>query len=294
MQNIVYVTDNNFWMYLYVSLYSLLKNNKDEKFSVYILTDMENDNFIDKLPYLYSIGNLINCEIVKINKAMIDSFPINERLSYISKATYYRIFIGSLLPKEIKKVLYLDCDTIVEKPLNELFSLSLDQHVLAAAEDRAGVDCAKRMGLPKGFKYFNAGVMMINLEKWRSLDIEGRLLDYIKNNSDKLTYNEQDALNAVLYSEYYLISPKFNFQEYNNEIFTPHVEPYIIHYLGSPKPWSYLSEYPHGYRYWEYLKETPYQGYSESDRTFLNILIKHSRIKPALRRVKKILITNHS
>ena len=294
MQYVVFVTDHNFWMHLYVSLYSLLKNNKDEKFVVYILTDMVNENFTGKLPFLYNMGNLVNCEILEINKSMIDSFPINERLSYISKATYYRIFIGSLLPSEIKKVLYLDCDTIVEAPLNELFNLSLQQHVLAATEDRAGEDCAERMDLPDGFKYFNAGVMLINIEKWRSLGIEGRLLDFINKNSDKLIYNEQDALNAVLYNEYLLISPKFNFQEYNNEMFTPNVEPYIIHYLGSPKPWSYLSEYPHRQRYWDYLKETPYQEYSESDRTFLNILIKHLKIKPALRRVKKILLTNYS
>ena len=174
MNYVLYTTDANYWMHLYVSLYSLLVNNKKRDFMIYILTDERNDEFDKNLNILYKIGNLIACQVI-----VIDLHDINwPTYHHVSKAAHFRLFITDHLPEEVKKILYLDCDTIIDGPIGELLDLDLSAHVIAAAPDDNWPKHSKRLNLPQGVKYFNSGVLLINMNSWVLENVEYRYMEY--------------------------------------------------------------------------------------------------------------------
>ena len=275
MHNVLYATDANYWMHLYVSMYSLLKNNGKSKFTVYIFTDEANEVFIDNLSFLYELGNLADCIIIEVDSSVAEAYPLGD-FDYFTKAIYYRLFMGQLLPEEVKIILYLDCDTIIDGPIDELFKIVFDRKTLAAVHDKGSLNDSKRLKLPNGVSYFNSGVLLVNIERWRSLNVECRILSYIEKNPDILRFPDQDALNAVLFDEYININPQFNFHEWGSILQiegTNAIEPIIIHYVDCPKPWYYLSDHPLKEKYWSYLKETPYRDYRETDRNLKNYFV---------------------
>ncbi len=293
MNHIVYATDANYWMHLYVSLYSLLFNNKNQKFSVYVITDSKNQDFFSKLPALYKLGNLENFKCIEINKHTLDWLPLME---HFTVATYYRLLIGRLLDQKIKKVLYIDCDTVVEDSLNEIFETNIDDFLLAAVVDQYYTDHSSRLGLRHKIKWFNGGILLINLDKWREMKAEDRMFDFIKQNEEMITCADEDALNAISVGNWLELNPRFNIQKpFARSIKEGmlSLKPAIIHFIES-KPWEYMSEHPYKERYWFYLKKTPYSSYKEPDRNLVNILIKITRKAPMLhsflRGIKKVLL----
>jgi len=281
VHNVLYATDANYWMHLYVSMYSLLRNNGKSKITVYILTDEANEEFIDNLSFLYELGNLADCIIIEVDSSVAEAYPLGY---HFTKAIYYRLFIGQLLPEEVKKILYLDCDTIIDGPLDVLFKTDLKEYVLGAAPDYylGAQNKLVRLNLSKDVKYFNSGVLLINMEKWRSMNVERRALEYIEKNSDTIELPDQDALNTVLHYDYKELSSEYNFlidfkaerEEGENDI-----SPAIIHYIdASCKPWFYMSNHYLKDRYWVYLRETPYRCYREVDRNLKNASIKLVRL----------------
>ena len=94
-----------------------------------------------------------------MDSTLIDNLPLSkaEGLNHISKATYYRLLIADILPKEIDRVLYLDCDIIVNDSLEELWGIDMTGKAIAASPQiGSGHDC-ERLGYPIEDGYFNAG-----------------------------------------------------------------------------------------------------------------------------------------
>jgi len=289
---LLYCTDANYWMALYVSLYSLLKNNLDSKFKVFIISDSKDETFFNNLAFLKDFNNLIEVQHIQPDLSHLKNVPVSQ---YITIASYYRILLSHLLPENIKSILYLDCDTIIESSISEIFGKNIDNYALSAATDCEYIKNNIRLNLPKDAKYFNSGVLLINLEKWRSTNVEDRLFAYIKKDLENIIYHDQDILNAVLYNEWAEFNLKFNFQEFNSKKISfakkyPNVRPSIIHFLGKPKPWFYMSVYPHKKRFWAYLKETPYRDYREPDRNFKKWVAKKPKLHRLLKMTKKIFV----
>ena len=275
MKNInylLYCTDCNYWMPLYISLYSLLKNNPESIFKVVIISDSRDETFQKNLPFLKDLNNLIDVLFVQPDLSSLKDAPLYRHLTL---ATYYRILIGHLLPGNVKRVLYLDCDTIIECSLSELFATNIDDYTISAARDCYCGEHTSRLGLPEN-SYFNSGVLLINLEKWRRTNVEDNLFEHIKKNSKDILIVDQDVLNVVLYNEWVEFDLKFNFQEIgprNPQSFDnkyPDVHPSIIHFIDHPKPWFYMSSYAHKKRFWFYLRKTPYRNYRAPDRNSAN------------------------
>ena len=90
-----------------------------------------------------------------------------------------RLFIGTLLPKTVKRVLYLDCDTVVVQSIGNLWNLDLKGHVAGAVMEPTIYQVVKQeIGLKEQDPYFNSGVLLIDLERWRADGVEKRLLDF--------------------------------------------------------------------------------------------------------------------
>lgn len=168
---------------------------------------------------------------------------------HISIATYYRVLLPELFP-HLDKILYIDSDTIINASLQELWDTDIHEYFAAAVQDSGAHDemHAHKLGLPDGTKYFNAGVLLINLKKWREYDVTKKLMTRIRSEQHLLKFWDQDALNAELWSHTKMLGPKFNLMVHflkpdhqsiytDRDITEAQKNPVIIHYNSGDKPW---------------------------------------------------------
>lgn len=295
LYHIVCCTDNNYTQHCGVMLCSLLENNKDNCFCIHILhAGLNNDNQKKLCSIVVeSYHSEVRFHLIDEKKFSHIKLPQNTSLSI---ATYYRFILSSLLPTEIKSVLYLDCDLVVLRSVSDLFNLDMDNYALAAVEDYCIVNDHHRMQLGLSYQspYFNGGVLFINLEYWRKHSVENKLFQYI--DSCKIDYfQDQDALNYVFKNKWLQLSPiwnKINMQAIKGSVFKYPLDkkeyyqnPIIIHYAwGAIKPWLNIHYLPNAVFYHTYLRKTPW-------RETRPLPIKSNRIYFALlKRTIKIVI----
>lgn len=272
--NIVLATDNNFVQHCCVTITSILANNSDVKFYVFTegLTPV-NTELLNRQVRICK-GKL---EICKIDSSIVGKFPMPFFMSnHISIATYYRLFTADIIPDDIDKVIYLDCDIVVTTSLMKLWDTDITNYALGAIyqshEHNEYSNCYNRLEIPKEIGYFNAGVLLINLSYWRKNNVQERLLRFIKENHNIIYAHDQDVLNAVLYKETKVLSHTWNFRDcfLSKRIYTypSNVDyseilehPAIIHFVSKPKPWEYECRHPYKMEYFKYLDMSLFKGW---------------------------------
>ena len=224
---IVFCFDKNYEQHFGVALTSVLLNNIDTPIDLYIITDIADEQLIQKLTGLSKNYKLsFDCYTVD-KQERLDNLKVS---AHISQAAYYRLLIPELLPKNINRVLYLDSDLVVNSSLEELYELEIDDYLLAAEGSRKN-------------GYFNSGVMLINLERWRNENISEKTIEWAKENEDKLPHWDQSALNHIVGSDFLRINKTWNFQvdlsrrNNSNDLNTDNAK--IVHFIGSQKPWYF-------------------------------------------------------
>ena len=131
----------------------------------------------------------------------LDRFRKFRTISHISQVTYARLLIPLVLPTWVSRVLYLDADLLVLGALAPLWEMDTDGSVLGAVADH-GVNLlidegrASGLGVPQVRDYFNAGVLLIDLDQWRQKQISEIALEYLERHPDS-PYSDQDALNVA-------------------------------------------------------------------------------------------------
>ena len=269
--NIVLNTDSQYVVHCCTMLSSLFENNINSKFNIHVISGGLTG------PCISDIKNLVEEKYnQKLYLYIIDSeelyyFP-KYKNSHISEAANYRLFVDKILPPYIDKVLYLDCDLIVNNSLAPLWSIDISDCPIAAVEDMwSGKDDNYiRLGYDKKYGYFNSGVLLVNLKWWRENNICNKFVEYLKCH-DKLKFVDQDILNGMFYNSRKLIPFKWNVQDgllrrkpkvrkssmpkLQNQIICPA----IIHYTGSRKPWNYDCINPYKERYFKYLDMTKWK-----------------------------------
>jgi lipopolysaccharide biosynthesis glycosyltransferase len=131
---------------------------------------------------------------------------------WASAANYYRLLAPRLLPTSISKILYLDSDIIIRGSLCDLWNTDVADCALAAVANFWD-DHRTDLGLAEGTKYFNSGVLLINLQFWRQNNVPERAISFAKENPEKVRFHDQDALNATLVHQWVEISPCLNWQD---------------------------------------------------------------------------------
>ena len=268
-------TDGNYVKYCAVMLTSLLENNRESRVRVHVtgpeLSDADRAQLAAIVEGRY--GQSLSFHVPDAEKLMACSVSEN---GYISLATYYRVFLGSILPPEIKRVIYLDCDLIVNGSIADFWRTDVSTVSVAGGEDMwSGRKMIyDRLQYPDSYSYFNAGVLLFNLEKLRATDFERRALDYLSAHSERLVLYDQDLLNALLHEDKLFVAHRWNVQDgflrrrraermpaASVERLKSELEhPVIVHYTGSKKPWHYKSQHPWRGLYFRYLDMTPWRG----------------------------------
>lgn len=256
--NIAYSCNNNWADKLAVTIVStLLHANKDYFYKFYILDGGITQENKEKLA---KIKSKINFEIryIPVNKELFFNAPLGH---HFTVETYYRLKLPSLI--DVDKLLYMDVDTLVKKDLSKLYNINLENHYAGAVIDESSY--YKNIHKLSVKKYFNAGVLLLNLKKIREDRLEEKFFDFINNHSDLISWVDQCVLNAVFNENVKYLDRKFNFQHHSsiNEIKNIYTKQkndiVILHYVAQKKPWNFEKSIDIVFEYLYYALKTPYR-----------------------------------
>lgn len=273
---IVCAADNQFADALTVMIYSVLKTSSSKNIKLYVL-----DGGISLLAK-NRISTLVNkrgnrIKFLKMDENMFKGYLVSERLT---QAIYYRLLIPDLLLGEnVQKAIYLDCDLMLNADISELWNVELGRNVLAAvAETNEGcryvsspraLRLYKELGIPEKNKYFNSGVLVMNLEEWRKRNITAKVCNYLTENREQVIYHDQDGLNAILWDSWLELPTDWNVMSYlfitehKHQVINMEKEtveqlrrkPKIVHFTGWKKPWIEECVHPYASLYRKYAQE---------------------------------------
>lgn len=262
--NIMYTCDNNYVWIMGISLISLFENNKDIKeINVYLLgenVDLDNKKKIEDIALRYDRDVLI-IDVPKLDLPeglMSDRWP---------RSAFTRLYSASLLPLNVNQVLYLDCDIIVKSNLISIYNYVSNEKTVWGVKDCIGEIYKTNIGLTKDENYINAGVLFLNIDRLRQIDIASRIDSYLNEYKKYINYADQDVLNGIFKNDIGIIPPQFNvmtidvmysFQEIitlrkpmnfyeENEFENAVLNPIIIHYTTNMtvvRPWFSNTNHP--------------------------------------------------
>jgi lipopolysaccharide biosynthesis glycosyltransferase len=186
--------------------------------------------------------------VTPVSSNVFDELPALERFP---RTVWAILLLGSLLPRDAERVLWLDGDVLVRGPIDELLELPLEGMTMAASVDywaptHAGAAPGfwQAASTPPGAAYFNTGVLVVDLPSWRSLDVEGLVRDALARQPAIPTPNaDQDILNAVLWDRWLPIPDRWNYpaQLVSRDSYRAR----IAHFFGARKPWKIACENSH-------------------------------------------------
>lgn len=189
--NILVCAENDYIKPLSVMLYSLFANNSDVSDVFMIANESGELETVRATCDAFGVRlTLLNPSIKNIGEAPTKIHGVR------TNSMYYRIGAGRLLPETVDKILYLDADLIVRKNLSELYASLPPESYLAAATLHASMKNAEFVK-PFGGRYFNSGVMVLNVALWRRDDITGKCIAFIKDHPEQIRFHDQCVLNHV-------------------------------------------------------------------------------------------------
>lgn len=201
--SIVYITDRNFFPNICISAYSIKRNrNHQFNYHVYVITDQVPEKETEVLYQLETERFQIH-----LISAATDLRGFDRIIARISEAACIKFQLAELLPA-LERVLYLDGDTIVQTDLSELFNVNIEDVYAAAVRDPT-VENVNTSVTDKLEKYFNSGMLLLNLRKIREDNIQKMLIDYRLNGVNY--FMDQDALNVVFAGKVRYLSARFNY-----------------------------------------------------------------------------------
>lgn len=277
--NVVYFSSDFFSEICGVSIESLCENNIDvEDITVFIVENNISESNKEKLK---NVGAKYNRNIVFIQMPkQEDVFPgVKMNLGN----AYARMAIGEILPRNIDRVLMLDCDTLILDSIKKLYDIPFkeDEYVAGVYDCVGEAYQNKVLGAPKDIQYCNAGVFLVELNKWRNLDVKSQLIKVFREKKKcKLFFLEQDIMNIVFYKHIKVVGLRYNIItsldlfEYEEVMYMKHPtafysreefyearkNPAIIHgatcFYVQKRMWVPNSDHPRSIQYRAYREKT--------------------------------------
>lgn len=273
---IFFAIDDGYIPFLAVSLQSLIENSKKENFYLikilYTNISEENQRKIQKFEQ-----ENVSIEFVDLNYYIE---KIKDKLytrDYYSKTTYFRLFIPNLYP-QYTKALYLDSDIVVLEDVADLYNTNMENYLVAAAPDdviqtiKVFQEYAEKVvGVANYRNYFNAGVLLMNLDELRKFNFQEKFIYSL----DKIKFSvaqDQDYLNRLCKGRVKIVDPNWNrmpiAREKENQ-----GDIKLIHYNLAYKPWHFEDILYKDY-FWNYAKKTEFfdtiqkikDNYSDEER----------------------------
>ena len=194
----------------------------------------------------------LNKRLEKFDSEIINCRVTSEQISRYKTDISYTVFLRYFVADFVKedKALYLDCDLLVTKNLDDLFATDLQDYPLAAVRDFGGRAYF-------GLEIFNAGVLLVNNAFWKKENMTQKLIDLTNEWHDKVEQADQSILNMLFENRWLELEFDYNhivihkqFTDYQ----LPEGQDYpaIIHYLSHRKPWKDLAAQTYRDVWWYY------------------------------------------
>ena len=273
---IFYAVDDGYVPFLAVSIHSLIENSsKEYYYAIKVLyTNICEEN--KKKILKYERDN-VKIEFVDLNYYIEE---IKDKLftrDYYTKTTYFRLFIPNIYP-QYNKVIYLDSDTVLLGDVAELYLQDMGSNLVAVVPDDIIQNeeifqeyVEKVVGVADYRKYFNAGVLVMNLDEMRKSKFQEKFL-YLLETVKFAVVQDQDYLNRLCKGRTKILENGWNRMPVpNNKTKVEKLN--LIHYNLNYKPWHYDGIVYEEY-FWQYAEKTEYyediknikDNYSEEER----------------------------
>lgn len=296
MMNIVYSSSDSYAEICGISLLSCLENNKEEdEIRVFIV---DNNISEDNKNKLIEICEEYQRNLVFIPRIDLDA--ITHTKVYTGRwniGTFFRLFLGSLLPSSVQRVIYIDCDTIIRHSLHNIYNLDFEGFVIAGVDDCRSDLYRIEIGEKPGDAYINNGFMVIDLQKWRQMNLEQQFSEFITAHDGDITYMDQGVSNSILGAMGLIkeLPPIYNSQriffdfnfkqllklrkpehhcseeEYESAIKDPIVVHFTPVFISGTRPWQVKDNHPFTIEYRKYKSLSPWKDvpYRKDDRKFV-------------------------
>ena len=299
--DVIAAADDNYAMPLAVAVASVCQRlDPNHRIRLFLLARELSDANLRRLEDTFR-GNPIDLRIIEPDVGMIADLSVSH---HISHAAYYRLLAGELLPQEIDKAIYLDCDVLVCDDLLDLWRQPLADNYCLATVDiacpyidaRLGCQNFRRanpymaslqpvrnyleLGLDGRSEYFNSGVMVLNLDRWRRENIAHRLLKTLRDHRRHVWCWDQYALNVLFHKNWGRFDPRWNqgahVYEYPDarrvpidvqEWQTMKNNPSVIHFTTEFKPWHPKVTHPSAELFFDVLNDTAWHAWQPDPRS---------------------------
>lgn len=276
--NVLYSTDSNYARHCAASVYSLLVNNKSfSKINVYIIDDKISEdckNKFDAMIKEFPNANLVYYPFEKLSSKL----RLNDKSGF-ARVGYARLMLSEITDAE--KILYIDCDTIINASLEQLWNTDVSECIIAGVQDNPALFMSESIGMNSEDRYINSGVMLINLKKWREERIEEKIIGMISDYNGFVPHHDQGIVNGVCRGAIKILSPEFNTMPQffylkskqikklykmknfysQEELDSATSKPVIIHYISKfyNRPWFKKCTHPMKDLYVKYLECSPFE-----------------------------------
>lgn len=278
--NVVYSSSDAYLKHAGVSITSLFEKNQHEKeLNVFLIEYGVKQENRDKLN---AVALKYKREIQYISFSGFEDRIRTDNSYNIPKNAYASLLLTDILPETCKKVIWLDCDTVVTDSLTELWNMDLEGKAIAAVQDCGGGYFWSEIGVNDYYRYFCAGVFVADLDKWRGIHAIEQFMQFIEAKNGHLEHADQTVLNGVLYNDCKILHPRYDVltptyvMPYHNlisyfklqkgyysksEIKESIKRPAVIHFTSSNtgRPWEKGSKHPKAKIYRNYWKASPWK-----------------------------------
>lgn len=212
----------------------------------------------------------------------VPGFGTVSEQAHIKISAYYRLLIPELLPSHYDKAIYLDSDVVVLGNLGELWNIDMEENYLLAVQDatipyvssHGGLINYRELGIPADTKFLQSGVLLINLEKWRTNKLSSQCIKYLQKYREYVRWHDTDVLNALCAGKWGELDPRWNqtpfiyrFSSWKESPFSEKAfnelkyKPYIVHFVSQAKPWNSRENHSFNHFFFNYLDMTDWSGW---------------------------------
>ncbi|AFY94771.1 glycosyltransferase family 8 protein [Chamaesiphon minutus] len=264
--------DKNIEVSLHVTLYSLM-NSSRSPIEINLIQKDYSSTDIEKIhKTLKPFSNKYQLNVIEFDETTL----FNKYYGlHGNKFNFTKLMLANLLPKD--RIIYLDSDLSIGKDLSELFNLDLNNCVIGAASIETIGDSLRSkfytsIGMKEEARYFNSGVMVMDLKKWRELDITTQCLDWANKYIDRLTFGDEAILNCIFYENFQTINSSYNYPLYPTSDVVASNSENIFHFVGSPKPFDFMGEIVHSN--YDVFKKTLVQTSFRNYKSYVNLSVR--------------------
>jgi lipopolysaccharide biosynthesis glycosyltransferase len=254
--HIAFGVDDKYVRGMGVAITSLVANNPGTEFVFHVFYGSIDEADFDRLDELARKLEIT----IFLNALDKEIFAKLATFGHYTHAIYNRLVISERLRGVATRALYIDADIVCLAGVRELIAMDLGSNVVAAVADvdRIANERIRALGLKCG-KYFNSGVILIDIEKWNEEDVSNTALSILLDRNNNLVFPDQDALNIALDGRVACVDRKWN-RLYDLGTMTEKIadDTVFLHYAAGTKPWFAWCLHPLKSHFIKYYQQSPW------------------------------------